>query len=97
MEKKWRVGDLQTMQGEDPRAMTMVGFVLYDETGQPCVTFGYETHGQARSARGYVMAALAQHVAPPHLRASLALVLRGQGASAALLYFSRSFKRSSAS
>ena len=40
MEKKWRVGDLQTMQGADPRAMTMIGFVLYDETGQPCVTFG---------------------------------------------------------
>ena len=32
MEKKWRVGDLQTMQGADPRAMTMIGFVLYDET-----------------------------------------------------------------
>jgi hypothetical protein len=28
MEKKWRVGDLQTMQGADPRAMIMVGFVL---------------------------------------------------------------------
>ena len=40
MEKQWRVGDLQTMQGADPRAMTMIGFVLYDETGQPCVTFG---------------------------------------------------------
>jgi hypothetical protein len=23
----------QTMQGADPRAMTMIGFVLYDETG----------------------------------------------------------------
>jgi hypothetical protein len=33
MEKKWRVGDLQTMQGADPRAMTMIGFVLYDEAG----------------------------------------------------------------
>ena len=56
MEKKqWRVGDLQTMQGADPRAMTMIGFVLYDETGQPCVTFGYGTHDEARSARGYVM------------------------------------------
>ena len=44
MEKKWRVGDLQTMQGADPRAITMTEFVLYDETGQPCVTFGYGTH-----------------------------------------------------
>ena len=59
MEKKqWRVGDLQTMQGADPRAMTMIGFVLYDETGQPCVAFGYGTHDEARAARGYVMAAL---------------------------------------
>jgi hypothetical protein len=58
MEKQWRVGDLQTMQGADPRAMTMIGFVLYDETGQPCVTFGYGTHDDARAAREYVMAAL---------------------------------------
>ena len=59
MEKKqWRVGDLQTMQGADPRAMTMIGFVLYDETGQPCVTFGYGTHDEAKLARQYVMAAL---------------------------------------
>ena len=36
----------------------MIGFVLYDETGQPCVTFGYGTHDEARSAREYVMAAL---------------------------------------
>ena len=58
MEKQWRVGDLQTMQGADPRAMTMTGFVLYDETGQPCVTFGYGTHDEARAARKYAMAAL---------------------------------------
>ena len=32
-------------------------FVLYDETGQPCVTFGYGTHDEARLARQYVMAA----------------------------------------
>ena len=58
METQWRVGDLQTMQGADPRAMTMIGFVLYDETGQPCVTFGYGTHDEARLARQYVVAAL---------------------------------------
>jgi hypothetical protein len=38
--------------------MTMIGFVLYDETGQPCVTFGYGAHDEARLARQYVMAAL---------------------------------------
>jgi hypothetical protein len=58
MEKKWRVGDLQPVQGAGPRAMSQIGFVLYDETGQPCVTFGYGTHDEARSAREYVMAAL---------------------------------------
>ena len=36
----------------------MIGFVLYDEAGQPCVTFGYGTHDEARLARQYVMAAL---------------------------------------
>jgi hypothetical protein len=55
MEKKWKVGDLQSVRGA---AMSQIGFVLYDETGQPCVTFGYGTHDDARSARQYVMAAL---------------------------------------
>jgi hypothetical protein len=58
MENKWRVGDLQPVQGADPRAMSQIGFVLYDETGQPCVTFGYGSHDEARLARQYVMAAL---------------------------------------
>ena len=31
---------------------------VYDETGQPCVTFGYGTHDEARKGREYVMAAL---------------------------------------
>jgi hypothetical protein len=56
MEKKWRVGDLQPMRGEGP--MSQIGFVLYDETGQPCVMFGYGTHDEAVSARQYIMAAL---------------------------------------
>ena len=58
MEKKWRVGDLQSVQGAHLRAMSQIGFVLYDETGQPCVTFGYLNHYEARLARRYVMAAL---------------------------------------
>jgi hypothetical protein len=36
----------------------MTEFVLYDETAQPCVTFGYGSHDEARLARPYVMAAL---------------------------------------
>jgi hypothetical protein len=55
MEKRWRVGDLQPVQSG---AMSQIGFVLYDETGQPCVTFGYGTHDEARLARQYVVAAL---------------------------------------
>ena len=47
------------MQGADPRAMTMIGFVLYDETGQPCVTFGYMSEQDARAGREHVEAALA--------------------------------------
>ena len=58
MEKKWRVGDLQTIQGAHPSAITMTEFVLHDEEGQPCVTFGYGSHNEARLARQYVMAAL---------------------------------------
>jgi hypothetical protein len=46
------------VQETDPRAMSQIGFVLYDETGQPCVTLGYGTHDEARLARQYVMAAL---------------------------------------
>jgi hypothetical protein len=41
-----------------PAAITMIGFVLYDETGQPYVTFGYGSHDEAKAAREYVMAAL---------------------------------------
>ena len=58
MEKKWRVGELQSVQGADLQAMSQIGFVLYDETGQPCVMFGYGTHDEATTARRYIMAAL---------------------------------------
>jgi hypothetical protein len=58
MENKWRVGDLQPVQGADQRVMSQIGFVLYDEAGQPCVTFGYGSRDEARLARQYVMAAL---------------------------------------
>jgi hypothetical protein len=55
MEKKWRVGDLQPIQAA---AMAQIGFVLYDETEQPCVLFAYGTHHEAVTARQYIMAAL---------------------------------------
>ena len=36
----WRVGSVGSVSGEN---FWGVGFVLYDETGKPCVTFGYST------------------------------------------------------
>ena len=42
MEKKWRVGDLQSVQEAHLRAMSQIGFVLYDETGQPCHVWVFE-------------------------------------------------------
>lgn len=38
MQKKWRVGNLQPRRGA---VMSRIGFVLYDEKGEPCVMFGY--------------------------------------------------------
>ena len=35
------------------------GFVLYDETGKPCVTFGYFNESYAKAGREHVEAALA--------------------------------------
>jgi hypothetical protein len=55
MQKKWRVGDLQPMRGA---VMSQIGFVLYDETGEPCVMFGYRTHDEAAIAQQYIMAEL---------------------------------------
>jgi len=40
MEKKWRVGDPQSVQGAHLRAMSQIGFVLYDETGSPASRLG---------------------------------------------------------
>jgi hypothetical protein len=55
MQKKWGVGDLQLLRGA---VMSQVGFVLYDEKGEPCVMFGYGTHDEATIGRQYIMAAL---------------------------------------
>ena len=40
MVKKWRVGDLQSVQGAHLRAMSQIGFVLYDEMGSPASRLG---------------------------------------------------------
>ena len=49
---KWRVGPVQSVTSG-------IGFVLYDETGKPCATFGYFNESFAKAAREHVVAALA--------------------------------------
>ena len=53
---KWRVGPVQTVSGG---RFWGVGFVLYDEDGRPCVTFGYFNESHAKAGREHVLAALA--------------------------------------
>ena len=50
--QKWRVGPVQSVTPG-------ISFVLYDETGKPCVTFGYFSESHAKAGREYVEAALA--------------------------------------
>jgi len=53
---KWRVGPVQTVSGG---SFWGSGFVLYDETGKPCVTFGYFNESYAKAGHEHVVAALA--------------------------------------
>jgi len=54
--QNWRVGPVQTVSGG---GFWGSGFVLYDETGKPCVTFGYFSESYAKAGREHVVAALA--------------------------------------
>ena len=53
---KWRIGAVQTVSGG---SFWGSGFVLYDENGKPCVTFGYFNESYAKVGREHVVAALA--------------------------------------
>jgi hypothetical protein len=53
MEKKWRVSQVELLEGG-----LLFGFVLYDEKGRPCVSFGYGTDEEAVAGRKHVEAAL---------------------------------------
>jgi len=53
--QNWRVGPVQSVTPG-------IGFVLYDETGKPCVTFGYLTEETAKAGREHIAAALANVV-----------------------------------
>ena len=52
----WRIGPVGSVSGE---RFWGTGFVLYDETGKPCVTFGYFNESYANAGRAHVEAALA--------------------------------------
>ena len=45
--KRWRVGDVQRLGAVGDAGETW-GIALYDETGKPCVTFGYPKETDAR-------------------------------------------------
>jgi hypothetical protein len=53
MEEKWRVSDVELLEGG-----LLFGFALYDQHGLPCVSFGYQTEAKANAGRNHVMAAL---------------------------------------
>ena len=46
---QWRVGDIEPVY-DSQGVSTGKGFVLYDQNGQPCVTFGYLTDTDANTA-----------------------------------------------
>ena len=50
--QNWRVGPVQSVTSG-------IGFLLYDETGKPCATFGYFNESFAKAGREHVVAALA--------------------------------------
>jgi hypothetical protein len=53
--QNWHVGPVQLVTPG-------IGFVLYDETGEPCVTFGYTTEETANAGREHIAVALANVV-----------------------------------
>ena len=53
MEKNWKVSHLELLEGG-----THFGFVLYDQKGRPCVSFGYADDKKAFAGRDLVAAAL---------------------------------------
>jgi hypothetical protein len=55
--KRWRVGDVQRL-GAGGGAGETWGVALYDETGKPCVKFGYPKETDATAGREHIKAAL---------------------------------------
>jgi hypothetical protein len=55
--KRWRVGDVQRLDAGAAGDETW-RVALYDETGKPCVVFGYAKVADAKAGREHVKAAL---------------------------------------
>ena len=53
--KRWRVGDVQRPSAGGHETWSVA---LYDETGKPCVTFGYPKETDAKAGREHIKAAL---------------------------------------
>jgi hypothetical protein len=53
MDDKWRVGNVELLEGG-----LLFGFLLYDQKGRPCVSFGYADRAKASLGRNHVAAAL---------------------------------------
>jgi hypothetical protein len=53
MEKNWKVSHVELLEGG-----AHFGFVLYDQKGRPCVSFGYDDDKKAFAGRDLVAAAL---------------------------------------
>jgi hypothetical protein len=52
MDEKWRVSAVELLEGG-----LLFGFVLYDQKGRPCVSFGYADDKKANVGRNHVAAA----------------------------------------
>jgi hypothetical protein len=55
--KRWRVGDVQRLGAGGAMGKTW-SVALYDETGRPCVTFGYPKETDAKAGREHIKTAL---------------------------------------
>jgi hypothetical protein len=53
MDEKWRVGNVELLEGG-----LLFGFVLYDQKGRPCVSFGYADDKKANLGHNHVAAAI---------------------------------------
>jgi len=56
--QKSRVGPVQFV-GDNVGMFSGPGFVVYDETGKPCLTLGYLYESEAKTGRAHIAAALA--------------------------------------